>query len=218
MTASIAHREPAALGGRGSIPLRQRRDHARLDAMMNRYLAADTPDGDREGLWQDIAQLVFSHAFAEETVLWPVLRRLVPDGDDPTRPVEEEHQAINELIARVEKSAGDPRRGAWIRQAFDLIRKDIQDEENELLPRLRYALSDRPDPFSPGASPAARPATRRQASRSVSSTAYATSPRASAPAPAPLRCSPAQRGPRWSSPWACAPPGHTHGGNRVTVL
>ncbi|MDQ0383505.1 hemerythrin domain-containing protein [Streptomyces mutabilis] len=142
MTTSITRRDSAALGGSGSVLMRQRRDHARLDTMMNRWLAGGA-DEELDVLWQDIVQLVFSHAFAEETVLWPVLRRVAPDGEELTGRVEEEHQAINELVARVERSPDDPRRAEWIRQAFTLIRQDIRDEEDELLPHLRDAFSDR---------------------------------------------------------------------------
>ncbi|AIR96353.1 hemerythrin domain-containing protein [Streptomyces glaucescens] len=144
MTQSIAERSAADLGGKGSILLRQRRDHATLDRLMDDWLAAGAADPRRERLWQDIVQLVFSHAFAEETVLWPVLRRVSPAGEELTAQVEEEHQAINDLLARVEKAdPDDPRRDAWIEEAFVLIREDIRDEEDVLLPRLRDALGDR---------------------------------------------------------------------------
>ncbi|MCZ9344709.1 hemerythrin domain-containing protein, partial [Streptomyces sp. TRM76130] len=46
-------------------------------------------------------------------------------------------------MAQVEKAPHDPRRAEWIRQAFSLIREDIRDEEEELLPRLRDAFDDR---------------------------------------------------------------------------
>ncbi|MEU0752197.1 hemerythrin domain-containing protein [Streptomyces albogriseolus] len=140
---SISGQDADALGGDDSILMRQRRDHARLDAMMNRYLSEDLPPGDRNTLWLDVVQLVFSHAFAEETVLWPLLRRVAPDGEELTRQVEEEHQAISELVARIERSPDDPRRAEWIQQAFALIRQDIRDEEDELLPQLRTAFDDR---------------------------------------------------------------------------
>ncbi|CAM5715239.1 Hemerythrin-like domain-containing protein OS=Streptomyces glaucescens OX=1907 GN=SGLAU_01625 PE=4 SV=1 [Streptomyces glaucescens] len=144
MTSSIAEQSAADLGGKGSILLRQRRDHATLDGLMNAWLAAGAADPRRERLWQDIVQLVFSHAFAEETVLWPVLRRVSPAGEELTAQVEEEHQAINDLLALVEKAdPDDPRRDAWIEEAFVLIREDIRDEEDVLLPRLRDALGDR---------------------------------------------------------------------------
>ncbi|MYQ35174.1 hemerythrin domain-containing protein, partial [Streptomyces sp. SID4956] len=129
---SISEQDADALGGDDSILMRQRRDHARLDAMMNRCLSEDLPPGELEALWLDVVQLVFRHAFAEETVLWPLLRRVSPDGEELTRQVEEEHQAINDLVARLERSPDDPRRAEWIQEAFALIRQDIRDEEDEL--------------------------------------------------------------------------------------
>ncbi|MEU6885984.1 hemerythrin domain-containing protein [Streptomyces viridosporus] len=140
---SISRQSPAELGGPGSILLRQRRDHAELDRLMNAFPAAGADGPLRDRLWRDFVQLVFSHAFAEETVLWPVLRRLSPDGEELTGRVEEEHQAINDLLARVEKDKDDPRREALIEEAFRLVREDIRDEEDVLLPRLRAALDDR---------------------------------------------------------------------------
>ncbi|MFI5689712.1 hemerythrin domain-containing protein, partial [Streptomyces sp. NPDC051636] len=143
MILSISGQDPVQLGGQGSILVRQRRDHAELDAMMNRYRdAGATPEEQRE-LWKNIVRLVFSHAFAEETVLWPVLRRISADGPDLTARVEQEHQDINELLAQVEKSPDDARRSEWILRSFTLISQDIRDEEDELLPRMREALSDR---------------------------------------------------------------------------
>jgi hypothetical protein len=144
VTTSIAGQDASALGGSGSILLRQRRDHAELDRMMNRYRSAGSTPAEREALWHDIVQLVFSHAFAEETVLWPVLRRIASDGEELTTQVEQEHQAISDLMARVEKAgSGDARRDGWISEAFELIREDIRDEEDALLPRMRDALSAR---------------------------------------------------------------------------
>lgn len=141
---SVADLDTAELGGENSILARQRRDHDELDRMMNAYEEA-APDGpEREELWRDIVQLVFSHAFAEETVLWPLLRRVSEDGEALTEVVEEEHQAINELVAAVEGAdRADPRREEWIAEAFALIRQDIRDEEDDLLPLLRAALDDR---------------------------------------------------------------------------
>ncbi|MDH6565272.1 hemerythrin superfamily protein [Streptomyces sp. SAI-117] len=143
MTVSISEQSIDRLGGKGSILVRQRRDHAELDAMMHRYLDPDTTPAQQSELWNRIVQLVFSHAFAEETVLWPLLRRISADGQDLTAGVEQEHQEINELLAQVEKSPDDPQRPEWIRRSFALISQDIRDEEDELLPRLREALSDR---------------------------------------------------------------------------
>jgi hypothetical protein len=63
---------------------------------MRAYGAAE--EGARPALWKELTQLVFSHAFAEETVLWPAVRRLVPEGETLTGEVEVEHRQINDLL------------------------------------------------------------------------------------------------------------------------
>ncbi|UFQ19410.1 MULTISPECIES: hemerythrin domain-containing protein [Streptomyces] len=135
--ASIKHRSVEELGGEASVLARQRRDHAEMSQLMARHQAL--PDGTgREEILQQLIQLVFSHAFAEETVLWPAVRRRVADGEALTAQVEEEHQQINDLTTDIERlPPGDLEREDKIRRVFSLIRQDIRDEEDELLPRLR---------------------------------------------------------------------------------
>jgi hemerythrin superfamily protein len=88
--------------------------------------------------------LVFPHAFAEEAVLWPTMRKVLPDGDQLTLAVEKEHQLINELVARLDETPPtDPSRPELIRQIVDWLREDVRDEEDVLLPRLQQALSER---------------------------------------------------------------------------
>jgi hypothetical protein len=84
-----------------------------------------------------IALLVFPHAYAEETVVWPVIRRVLPDGDALTLRVEREHQEINELVARIDAEPAGTARDTLIAQVAGLLRQDARDEEDVLLPRLR---------------------------------------------------------------------------------
>ncbi|CAL9648910.1 hemerythrin domain-containing protein [Streptomyces sp. enrichment culture] len=142
MGASVARQSVEELGGEGSILVRQRRDHAELERLMTRYEGREgTEEGTEEELertLKDIVQLTFSHAFAEETVLWPLLRREVADGEELTARVETEHQEINELVAEIERTdAAHPRHADLVTRAFALIRQDIRDEEDLLLPRLQ---------------------------------------------------------------------------------
>jgi hemerythrin-like domain-containing protein len=120
---------------------RQRRDHQDLDVLLDK-LARST------GVAQDmviarVCRLVFTHAFAEESVLWPVLRRELPDGEELTVQVEREHQEITEVFAALERSRRDsPERDELIERATTLLRQDVRDEEDELFPRLQEALTD----------------------------------------------------------------------------
>ncbi|MFJ8596991.1 hemerythrin domain-containing protein [Streptomyces sp. NPDC093598] len=140
MPRTIEEQTVEQLGGPSSVLARQRRDHAEMDRLMERYRAL--PDGEeRERVLKEVVQLVFSHAFAEETVLWPAVRRSVADGEELTSRVEEEHQQINDLVAGIERlSPGSPEREEMVRRVFALIRQDIRDEEDLVLPRLQEDL------------------------------------------------------------------------------
>ncbi|MCZ2859219.1 hemerythrin domain-containing protein [Blastococcus sp. VKM Ac-2987] len=139
MPRSIADQTVEELGGRGSVLVRQRRDHMQLDRMLHELVAAT--GADQEEVLQRIDRLVFSHAFAEETVLWPVIRRVLPDGDTLTRQVEEEHQEVNELVSALERDGLDhPERPARLARLVEVLREDVRDEEDVLLPRLQERL------------------------------------------------------------------------------
>ncbi|MFH8935385.1 hemerythrin domain-containing protein [Streptomyces griseosporeus] len=141
MSRTIKDQSVEQLGGSGSVLARQRREHEEMDRLMERYGALVDP-GRRAAVLKQIVQLVFSHAFAEETVLWPAVRASVSDGGELTARVEEEHQQINDLVADIERlPAGDPGREDKVRRAFALIRQDIRDEEDLLLPRLQEAMT-----------------------------------------------------------------------------
>ncbi|CUW31851.1 MULTISPECIES: hemerythrin domain-containing protein [Streptomyces] len=140
MSKTIREQTVEQLGGGSSILVRQRREHQEMDRLMDRYRSLDDAH-ERERVLKQVVQLVFSHAFAEETLLWPAVRASVPDGEELTARVEEEHQQINDLVADIERlPAGAPEREAKVQRAFALIRQDIRDEEDLLLPRLQDVM------------------------------------------------------------------------------
>ena len=136
---SIAEQTVDELGGPGSVLVRQRDDHIELDRLLQE-LDGTTGSAQEEVLGR-IDRLVFSHAFAEETVLWPVLRRVLPDGDALTLQVEEEHQEVNELVSALETEGPDGSgRPARLARLVEVLREDVRDEEDVLFPRLQEAV------------------------------------------------------------------------------
>ncbi|MGY1702977.1 hemerythrin domain-containing protein [Geodermatophilus sp. SYSU D00697] len=139
MGRSIADQTDEELGGPGSVLVRQRRDHIDLDRLLHEL--EGTTGREQEEVLTRIDRLVFSHAFAEETVLWPVLRRVLPDGDALTLGVEEEHQEVNELVSEIETLGhDDPRRAQRLSRLVEVLREDVRDEEDVLFPRLQEEL------------------------------------------------------------------------------
>ncbi|HYF74922.1 MAG TPA: hemerythrin domain-containing protein, partial [Nocardioides sp.] len=99
---SLADQSTTELGGPLSILTRQQQDHVRLEALLRELETCAV--GEQQVVLHRIARLVFPHAFAEESVLWPELRRLLPDAEELTLRVEQEHQEVNELWTRLEQT------------------------------------------------------------------------------------------------------------------
>jgi hypothetical protein len=137
---SLANQSIEELGGRLSVLALQKLDHIRLDQLLQQLRQA--PLGEEGAVLLPIFRLVFTHAFAEETVLWPVIRRVVPDGDQFTLEVEREHQQINQVVMALEDTPpGSPERARLIEQMIGLLFNDVRDEEDVLLPHLQEKLS-----------------------------------------------------------------------------
>ncbi|SNR82857.1 Hemerythrin superfamily protein [Geodermatophilus saharensis] len=139
MPRSIADQTDEELGGPGSVLVRQRADHVELDRLLHELQG--TAGRAQEEVLTRIDRLVFSHAFAEETVIWPVVRRVLPDGEEVTLRIEEEHQEVNELVAALEAGGpDDPQRPARLARLVEVLREDVRDEEDVLFPRLQERL------------------------------------------------------------------------------
>jgi hemerythrin superfamily protein len=137
---SLATQSESELGGRGSVLARQKRDHIRLDGLLQRL--DEVPADGQDAVLLKIYRLVFPHAFAEEAVLWPVIRRVLPEGHALTLQVELEHQRINELVTELEAlEPGSPAHRQVLDRVVELLREDVHDEEDALLPRLQEKLS-----------------------------------------------------------------------------
>lgn len=135
---SVADQSEDERGGPGSILSRQSADHADLDALMHAYDAE--PDVDARGrIVAELGERALRHAFAEETVLFPAYRQhLAGDHDELTAHIEGDHQQVNELLEDLQRA--DPRSPGYdaeVRRAFEVIRHDAHDEEDDLLPRLQ---------------------------------------------------------------------------------
>ncbi|WP_337060642.1 hemerythrin domain-containing protein [Kineococcus sp. G2] len=143
---SVADQSEDERGGPGSILSRQSADHRDLDELMHAY--EREPDaGARGRIVAELSERALRHAFAEETVLFPVYRRFLPaaGGDDElTRHIEGDHQRVNEVLEDLQRA--DPSSAGYdaeVRRAFEVIRHDAHDEEDDLLPRLQQVASAR---------------------------------------------------------------------------
>ena len=119
----------------------QRKDHARMEELLRRY---ETHSSDRFRVYAKIVQLVTTHAFAEETVLFPAARRLLHPTDELTRDIEAKHQQINELMIEMQElEPGDAGFDGRAEKLFSRLRADAREEEDRLLTALAAATDER---------------------------------------------------------------------------
>jgi hemerythrin-like domain-containing protein len=86
-----------------------------------------------------IAELV-RHSVAEEQYLYPVARRVLADGDTMADHELEEHAEAERVMKSLEDTdPKDPEFDELTRKLIDAVRHHIEDEENDLLPKLREA-------------------------------------------------------------------------------
>ncbi|MCU1638152.1 MAG: cation-binding protein [Microbacteriaceae bacterium] len=137
---SIADQSVGELGGHLSVLARQKGDHIKLNRLLEDL---EGTSGTRQELvLLRICRLVFPHAFAEESVLWPVMRRALPEGNELTLEVEREHQEVNELVTALEElEEQSPRRSSILDRLVIVLREDVRDEEDVLFPRLQASLT-----------------------------------------------------------------------------
>jgi hypothetical protein len=119
----------------------QRKDHERMERLLHRYEISSSA---KARIYAQIVQLVTTHAFAEETVLFPAARRLLPPTDELTRDIESKHQQVNNLMIEMQGmqpgAAGFEDRAATL---FSLLRADAREEEDQLLTALAGATDER---------------------------------------------------------------------------
>lgn len=90
-----------------------------------------------------IAELV-RHSVAEEQHMYPAARRVLDNGDELADHEIEEHAEAERLMKRLEgMAATDPEFDGLVRDLIGSIRHHVEDEEKDLLPKLRAACSER---------------------------------------------------------------------------
>ncbi len=82
------------------------------------------------------------HAAIEEQVLYPVMRRALADGDAKVEEAIKEHQEAKEALADIEQLGDSPPREQKLQQLMEGVRHHVEEEEHELFPEMRSAVSE----------------------------------------------------------------------------
>lgn len=113
-------------------------DHREVEEIFRNIEQMPTGEERRKELMTRATIELVRHSVAEEEYLYPAVRRHVPDGDALADKELRDHAEAERIMKELEaREADDPEFNRLADQLMRLIREHVQDEENNLFPRLR---------------------------------------------------------------------------------
>jgi hemerythrin superfamily protein len=114
-------------------------DHRQVEGVFSEIENRSGPNNRRELVEHVITELV-RHSVGEEQYLYPTARRVLPDGEQLADHELKEHAEAEAVMKQLENTdEGDPKFDALVGRLMEDIRHHIEDEETDLLPKLRDA-------------------------------------------------------------------------------
>ena len=118
-------------------------DHRAVEALFKRFEQAGSgAHVERRRIVDDIIKELSVHAEIEETVFYPAVREAVPQTEDEVLEALEEHHVAKWVLSELEGM--DPtaeRFEAKVTVLIENVRHHVEEEESELFPQVRNAMS-----------------------------------------------------------------------------
>ena len=118
------------------------RDHREVEQLFAQYKEGD--DETRRSAAEDIIRELSIHAVIEEQVFYPTVRQEMPDTEGLVEHGIEEHQEVKEILASMDDSIDKAHTKAFAQKVERLekaVGEHVQDEEEELFPKVREAMT-----------------------------------------------------------------------------
>lgn len=117
-------------------------DHHEVMELVEQLLVAQDPEKRRELADTVIGQLV-RHSVAEETVVYPVMRAELPEGEQAVDHDIEEHKRLETLMKQMEGcEVGDASFPQLVSELKEVLLEHVSDEETEQFPQLRTHVGE----------------------------------------------------------------------------
>lgn len=114
-------------------------DHREVEALFERVQASSAGQDDAVA---DIVRELSIHDAIERELLYPVVRDRIPsDGEGMAWHSLDEHEETAELLSQIESTDDAPQRDMLLRRLTTSVNDHVTEEENEIFPKLRQAMS-----------------------------------------------------------------------------
>jgi hemerythrin superfamily protein len=147
---AVSKSAPRRSGGASKTPKNEAiaqltADHARVKKMFKQYdrlAKAEASDKQKQELAAMICAELTAHATAEEEIFYPAARAAI-DKVELVDEADIEHASAKDLIAQIEGSSpSDDHYDAKVKVLGEYIDHHVQEEQNEMFPKVRRAKVD----------------------------------------------------------------------------
>ncbi|MFZ5869613.1 MAG: hemerythrin domain-containing protein [Actinomycetota bacterium] len=115
-------------------------DHREVEDAFTRLEAGMTADEGQRLVEATITELV-RHSVVEETLLYPLAERVLPDGKQLADHEKKDHAEVERMMKELERlEPGSQAYVTEVRMWMRSVRSHIEEEETDLMPRLRDAV------------------------------------------------------------------------------
>jgi hemerythrin superfamily protein len=118
-------------------------DHRHVEELFSRFEGlGDRAQKSKTDIVQQVIEALSAHAAIEEQIFYPAVRRAVRDLEDEVLESLEEHHIVKWTLSELEgMSAQDERFQAKVMVLMESVRHHVREEEKDMFPRVRKALS-----------------------------------------------------------------------------
>jgi hemerythrin-like domain-containing protein len=141
--ARASHKKTASMRTPDAIRL-LKADHEEVSALFDKYDKGDrlAPE-EKRALAEKICEALTVHARIEEEIFYPACDEAVPKAEDLLAEARVEHQALKDLIARIEaQQPGTCEFDAEVKVLGEYVKHHVKEEQNELFPKVRKSDLD----------------------------------------------------------------------------
>jgi hemerythrin superfamily protein len=118
------------------------RDHDMVRKLADKYLNSGDMEVKKQAATQ-LLQAIHTHSRLEESIFYPNVRCI---DESLVRHFEQDHLKVDDLLATLQGMAPDePRAEPMMREMLSSLMSHIDEEENDLFPRLRQSNVDMTD-------------------------------------------------------------------------